>query len=146
MKNINEVRRAVVTLANRINRKAHDLSGAFIRAWNIVKGKLMLSKVAGVSFGNRPGALAKLARINPKDISVELIREQDNQYDDNAVGVHVAANGSRFYQLGYLPREVAELVSSIMDKGVKLAATFRAVTGGTADYINYGALVEIALN
>lgn len=56
---ITNIRKAVSTLANRLNKKIQNLSSAFIRAWQIIKGRVLLSKVAGVSFGSRPAALAK---------------------------------------------------------------------------------------
>lgn len=146
MKNINEVRRTVTTLANRINRKIQNLSSAFIRAWQMIKAQqLIISKVTGTTFQNRQKALARLARINPKNISVELVREHDNKYDTNAIGIHVSVNGGSLYQIGFIPREIAELIASIIDKGIQLKAAFRGVTGDTFDRFNYGALVEILI-
>jgi len=87
--NITKIRRAVATLANKINRKIKNLSAAFKKAWAVIKGKTIQSKVSGVTFGNTQKALTRLARYNASDISVNLIRESSNEHDINAVGVHV---------------------------------------------------------
>ena len=50
--NITTIRKAVATLANKINSKIKDLSRAFKKAWQIIKGKTIQSKVSGVTFGN----------------------------------------------------------------------------------------------
>lgn len=146
MRTITNTRKAVATLANKINGKIKNLSAAFTKAWQMVKAQIFLtSKVSGTTFHNRQKALAKLARYNPQLVSAELIREVDNQYDNNAVGVHLAANGSNSYQIGYLPKGIAEYIGKLIDNGIKLTATFISVTGGYADAFNYGALVEIQI-
>jgi hypothetical protein len=131
------------------------LSAAFKRAWQIVKGRLLLSKIAGVTFGNRQTALSHLTKYSPKDVAVALRREADNQHDPNAVAVDVSVNGSRAVSLGYVPREWAKLIAPIIDAGLKLAVSFKEVTGGIGHKLNYrilpepaksfGALVEIQL-
>jgi hypothetical protein len=46
MKPITATRRAVVTLANRLNKKIRDLSAAFVRAWQMIKAQMYIkSKV-----------------------------------------------------------------------------------------------------
>lgn len=47
------------------------------------------------------------------DTTPELRREQDNEYDENAVAVHIGAA-----KVGHLPRKVAETVGPDLDKGV----------------------------
>lgn len=84
MKEITKIRKAVTILANRLNNKIKDLSSAFKKAWQIVRGKILLSKVDGTTFNNRQKALSHLAKYNPKTINVELLREPNNQYDNNA--------------------------------------------------------------
>jgi hypothetical protein len=110
-----------------------------------VKGRLLISKIAGVTFGNRQAALAHLTKYPPEAVAVALRREADNQHDANAVAVDVSVNGSRAVSLGYIPREWAELIAPIIDAGVILTAVFKEVTGGIGHKLNYGALVEIQL-
>lgn len=146
MKNITNVRKAVTTLANKLNKIINDLSAAFIRAWQMVKAQIFLtSKIVGTTFGNRQKALARLARYNPQIVSVELTREANNQYDNNAVGVHVSVNGSDSCQIGYLPREIAEGIAKLIDNGIKLITSFKGITGGYEGKENYGALIEIQI-
>jgi hypothetical protein len=145
MKEITKIRKEVAVIANRINRKIRDLSSAFKRAWQIVKGRLLISKIAGVTFGNRQTALSHLTKYPPETVTVALRREADNQHDANAVAVDVSVNNSRAVSLGYIPREWAELIAPIIDAGVALTAVFKEVTGGIGHKLNYGALVEIQL-
>jgi hypothetical protein len=142
VKEITKIRRAVVSLANKINSKIKDLSRAFKKAWAIIKGKTIQSKVAGVSFGNTQKALVKLTRYNPKEISVNLARE-NNEHDSNAVAVTVSVNNSKAYQIGFLPRELAQYIAKLMDSGIVLTSVFKGVTGG-GDY-TYGALIELKI-
>jgi len=143
MKSIAEIRKAVATLANSINRKLKDLSAAFKRAWLIVKGKSVLSKVTGVTYNGIQKALSRLTKYNPQVVSVELVREPKNQYDIYSVGVHVSVNRSTAYQIGYLPRDLAQCISGVMDNEIKLTAAFKGITGGIQDKYYYGALIEI---
>lgn len=145
MKKITRIRKTVATLANRINKKAHDLSASFTRAWQIVKGRIYLTKVAGVTFGNRQKVLKHLAGYVPTAADVTLVREADNQYDSDAVAVHVGVSGSRQVPLGYLPKELASPIAALMDKGLELTARLKSVTGGYGDRPTFGALIEIEL-
>jgi len=142
---ITRIRRAVATLANKINRKLKNLSASFKKAWAVIKGKTILSKVNGVSFGNSQTALQHLLKYEPQDIAVELIREPNNEHDENAVGVHVSAKDSKTYQIGFLPRDLAQYMAKLIDKGIMITATFKGVTGGTEYYHNYGALIELRI-
>ncbi len=87
MASITKIRKEVATLANRLNRKLHDLSAAFRRAWEIVKGREVVSKVASVTYGNRQRALGRLERYAAHAVNVTLEREAGNAYDANAVKV-----------------------------------------------------------
>ncbi|MGN0182136.1 MAG: HIRAN domain-containing protein [Candidatus Ornithomonoglobus sp.] len=48
-------------------------------------------------------------------------------YDNNAVRVDISVKGSEAYNLGYIPRNLAYVVSAILDKGIKLTAAFKEV-------------------
>lgn len=140
---ITKIRKAVATLANKINRKIKNLSAAFRKAWAIIKGKIIQSKISGVTFGNTQKALAHLTKYNPEAVSVELVRESGNEHDINAVGVHVSVKGSQGYRIGFLPRDLAQYISKLIDNGIALTAAFKGITGGTEYYHNYGALIEL---
>ena len=141
--NINQIRKAVVTLANQINKKIKNLSAAFKKAWAVIKGKVISTKVSGVSFGNTQKALQRLTRYNPQSVKTELVRESENQYDANAIAINVSVNNSRAYKIGYIGRELALYLSKLIDKGITLTAQFKGVTGGVNPYNNYGALIEL---
>lgn len=145
MKSITRVRKEVTTIANRINGKINDLSAAFRRAWQIVKGRLLVSRVSGVTYGTRQRALRKLAQYDRSMVDVALEREAANEHDANAVKVTVSVGGGGVYHLGYLPKDFAAMLAPLMDKGIELAARFRGVTGGTSGSMNCGALVSIEM-
>lgn len=130
MKGIKEIRKAVVTLANRINKKAKNLSSAFKRAWQIIKGKSLITKVSGVTFGSRQKALRHLSRYTRERINVILVREYDNKFDGNAVKVIVNVDSGKGYTMGYLPKELAGELSILFDKGFNISANYRTTTGG----------------
>jgi hypothetical protein len=79
-----------------------------------------------------------------RKVNITLDREAGNEYDPNAVKVMASVGGGAEYHLGYLPKDTASLIASLMDKGIRLAARFRGVTGGF-EKLNRGALVEVAM-
>ena len=145
MKPITRIRKEVTTIANRINGKINDLSAAFRRAWQIVKGRLLISKVSGVTFGTWQRALRKLEGYSPDTVNVNLEREAANQYDANAVKVMVSVGSGDRYHLGYVPKDMAALLAPVLDKGIELITRFKRVTGGTFDKMNYGALITVEM-
>ena len=145
MTNITRIRKQVATIANRLNKKMQDLSAAFKRAWQIVKGKLLVSKIAGVTFNNRQAALRKLNQYDASAVNVALEREAGNAYDPNAVKVNVSVGSGAAYHLGYIPKDLAAVLAPLLDKGIGLVARFKGVTGGTFDKMNYGALITVEM-
>ena len=73
----------------------------------------LTSGVAGVRYGNRVQILAGVMPGN----QVQLIRDYDNQYDRNAIGVWVGSA-----QLGYIPRTEARLLAPSIDAGARTFA------------------------
>ncbi len=146
MTNITEIRRRVATMANRLKKMGLTLSAAFKRAWRLIKGKAIDTKVAGVTKGNRQRALRRiLTAYRPEQVSVKLERDRANLHDNNAVKVLVSVNGSEDYHMGYIPRNLAYVAAALMDKGLNLAASFKAVRGHYAPYMNYGAVITLQL-
>lgn len=147
MTNIHVIRSKVATMANRLKKMGLTLSQAFIKAWELIKGKTIETKVAGVTKGNRQRALSKIAAIyKPTDVSVQLVRDTANLYDNNAVKVVISVKGSESYNLGFLPKNLAYVVAKMLDKGLQLKASFKEVRGHYADYMNYGAVISIQLS
>ncbi len=111
MKAITIIRKKVATMANRLKKMGLTLSQAFKRAWELVKGNMIHTKVSGVTKGSRQLALHHIAtRYNPEDVTVKLVRERANLYDNNAVKVFVSVKDSVAYDLGYIPRNLAYVV------------------------------------
>lgn len=110
MKQITVIRRKVVTIANRLKKMGMTLSAAFKKAWELVKGKTIITKVKGVTFGNGQRILERLTHYRPEDIIVELEREPYNLYDGNAVAVNVGVVGKGIVKAGYLPSQLAKVV------------------------------------
>lgn len=147
MKNIQTIRRIVAIIANRLKKMGLTLSAAFKKAWELVKGKVINTRVAGVAKGNRQKALHRiLIAYRPEQISVSLERDTTNLYDNNAVNVNISVNSSARYNLGYIPRNLAYVVSELLDKGIRLAAAFSGVIGNYAANINYGAVITLRLS
>ena len=105
MKNIHTIRRIVATMANRLKKMGLTLSAAFKKAWELIKGKAIESKVAGVTKGNRQKALHRiLTHYTPNQVRVWLERDKANLHDNNAVAVMISVNSSIAYKIGYIPK------------------------------------------
>ena len=94
--------------------------------------------VVGLQFRWKKDGRETLARAVP--FKVELEREPDNKYDENAVKVNIVSDFKltklRGKQLGYLRANIAALLADKLDKGtvepVKLWVTEIDVLDGTA--------------
>lgn len=143
MKNIHIIRRKVATMANRLRKMGLTLSAAFKKAWAIIKGKTVETRIAGVTKGNRQKALHRIATAyRPEQVSVMLERDKANLYDNNAVNVLISVNGSASYNMGCIPRNLACVVSALM---IRLTAAFKEVRGRYTPYMNYGAVITLQL-
>ena len=145
MTEITKIRKEVMTLANRLNKKLGCLSAALKRAWATVKAKRIFCKVSGVTFGNRQTALKRLeAHIrNGAEVKTTLQREASNKTGSNAIKVLVSVNGSAAYHLGYIPAEVAAVLAPLMDKVGELKAHLYNIVGGYEARSTYGARLAI---
>lgn len=76
------------------------LSAAFKKAWELIKGNTIESKVAGVTKGNRQKALHRiLTHYTPNQVRVWLERDKANLHDNNAVAVMISVNNSKSYKI-----------------------------------------------
>jgi len=62
----------------------------------------------------------------PEPIPSVLVRNPDNEFDDNAVEVHVPALGDEG-MIGHLPRSVAERLAPLIDSGEEWRSTITLV-------------------
>ena len=133
-----------LTIANALVRQGVRRSEAMYRAWRTVKQRVIRTKTAGVTHGNRQALLNRLARYSAEQISVTLRRESENAADKNAVQVIAAVKGKGSAFMGYLNRQLAAAIAPLLDKGKSVASAFGAITGG-AEYLNYGLNISIAV-
>ena len=146
MKNIHTIRRIVATMANRLKKIGLTLSAAFKKAWELIKGKAIESKVAGVTKGNRQKALARIAAAyRPNQVKVWLERDKAILHDNNAVAVMISVNRSVAYKIGYIPKNLAYVISAV-DKGIKLKTAFKEVRWHYTRFMNYGAVITLQLS
>lgn len=90
------------------------LSAAFKKVWELIKGKAINTKVAGVTKGIRQKALYRiLTAYSPEQVKVLLDRDKVNLYDNNAIKVLVSVNDSVSYEMGYIPRNLAYVISAL---------------------------------
>lgn len=83
MKKITVIRRMVATAANRLKKMGFTLSAAFKKAWALVKGQTIETKVSGVTKGNRQLALHRIAtKYSPEAVKVTLERDKANLHDN----------------------------------------------------------------
>ncbi len=89
---------------------------------SLAEARSFNTKAVGVSFGNRQEVIAHLA-----DSEVLLVeRELDNPADPCACALK-RGNGE---QVGYLRRQIAEVIAPIIDAGGSYIARIQQVTGG----------------
>ena len=132
------------TIGNTLVGKGFTRSAAFVQAWGMTKAR-HITRVVGVTVGNRQEALRRLARYGRDQIRVALVHEAGNQVDGNAVAVIVEVAGSRGYKMGYIAREAAAILARALDKvGGKISATVEEITGGTIG-LNAGLCISYKL-
>ena len=134
-----------LTIANALVRQGVSRSEAMRRAWRTVKQRVIHTKTAGVTRGNRQTLLYRLTRYSADLISVTLRKEPENAADKNAVQVIAAVKGKGSAVMGYLNRQLAEAIAPLLDKGKQVLARFEEVTGGAEHYLNYGLNVGISV-
>jgi hypothetical protein len=138
-----ELKSKVMTLGNKLApRMSGDRRVAFVEAWAIVKAGGLELAVRGVSFGNQQKALRRLVAYAPDQ--VRAVPEPANPVDPGAVAVMVGVNGGKgLYRLGYVPRNLAPVVSAL---GGQLPA-LRVVSGtwGRSGQTTFGVRLALAV-
>ncbi|MBR1433039.1 MAG: HIRAN domain-containing protein [Ruminiclostridium sp.] len=141
----NNIKSKVMTIANSLVKQGISRSAAMIRAWITVELHTIRTKAAGVTFGRRQGLLDRLNKYSPEDITITLQRESGNAYDPNAVQIVAGVKGKGSAVMGYVGRELAKVISPLLDKGKAVKADFAGITGGHEYGLNYGLNVAISL-
>ncbi|MCL2374739.1 MAG: HIRAN domain-containing protein [Treponema sp.] len=111
----------VCVLANRMVKEISKKE-AFAKAWAIARNGGLEISVAGVSYGSRQEALARLAAYDPKDVIALLVPEPDNPRDPDAIAVKVMVNnGKGIYTLGYVPRSETAVARAFLGRVPEIA-------------------------
>lgn len=142
---LKDIRRKVMQIANRLVKRGQVRASAMETAWRLVKAHTLSTRVAGTSFDNRQNVLELMAKYNPADVSVKLVRDRSNAFDSNAVAVTAAIKGKVSAVIGYLPKAVAAVVAVLMDKGLAVLSDTLSIVGGYADRENYGARIIVKI-
>ena len=106
--------------ANKLVKQGYTRSEAMRRAWE----------------------LAHLTQYSPELVSFRVAAEPTNPADSNAVGVIATVKGKGSFLIGYLARELAANISTLLRAGLALLSS-GTVTGGYTPYMNYGARVSL---
>ncbi|MBD9025431.1 MAG: hypothetical protein EGR09_00950, partial [Clostridiales bacterium] len=64
---------------------------------------------------------------------------------NNAVAVMISVNRSVAYKIGYIPKNLAYVISAV-DKGIKLKTAFKEVRWHYTRFMNYGAVITLQLS
>jgi single-stranded-DNA-specific exonuclease len=102
--------------------------------------RTLVSKVAGVSFEGRQEVIARMRGSEP----CRIVPEPTNPYDSNALAVWVALETGERAQVGYVPRDLAELVAPHLD-GEQIMVKLLEITGGTDWFPTRGLLIQIEI-
>ena len=105
------------------------------------------SKIAGTSHKNDDGTdrqelIRKHCR---KGSELILIREPDNPYSDDAIGIWIRSGDffKQNYQIGYVTSYAARDLAYYMDRGGKVKAIIKEITGGTRSKPSLGINIQI---
>jgi len=142
----NKIKQEVCIIANTFIKQGVAQSIAFIKAWAVVKGRSLLTKVKGVTFGNSQKALQRLLQYNPNDIIVSIEHDKLNLHDSNAIAVNVGIIDKGVVKIGYLPSQLAKSLKPILDMGIEVKTIFKAIRGAYKPYMPLGIEIELCLN
>lgn len=117
----------VMKMANNLIKEGYSRSAAMVRAWILVKLQQVKIRVKGITQGDRQRALEHLRRYGAEDISIQLVHENDNRADRNAVQVIATVRGKGSYCVGYLPRGLAAFIAPLLTCGQAVTALYNKV-------------------
>lgn len=90
-----------------------------------MKTKVVVSKVAGVTYEGRQDTIQKLQGNEP----ARIVPEPTNPYDPNALAVHVALADGTIAHVGFIPRDLAAVIAPHLE-GEAVMCRLLGVTGG----------------
>ena len=129
--------------ANKLVKQGFTRSEAMREAWRLAKLPEISVKVKGTAAtAKRQEALEHLTSYSPELVTFRVAAEPTNPADRNAVGVIATVKGKGSFLIGYLARELAANISTLLRAGLALLSS-GTVTGGYTPYMNYGARVSL---
>lgn len=90
-----------------------------------MKTKVVVSKVAGVTYESRQDTIKRMTGREP----ARIVPEPENPYDPNALAVHVALDDGTVAHVGFIPRDLAAMIAPHL-KGEAVMCRLLGVTGG----------------
>lgn len=115
----------------RTGRLKYSFSLCLKLAWRTVRSKLRFinTKIRGVSFNRRQHLLYRLMQYDYRDITLSFKREAKNKFDFNAVAIIATVKEKGTAKIGYLSKELAANVASLLDIGKDAVVVFEEITG-----------------
>jgi len=80
-------------------------------------------RIAGVTMEDRQRAIARFflnRRMTNAKVFAKLEREPDNKYDNHAVKVLYSLDDDNYECVGYIPRDYADIISSMLIDGLPM--------------------------
>ena len=110
----------------------YSISLALKLAWRTIRSKVRIykSKVRGVSYKPRQRILKRLLNYSNEDIKLFFSREYSNMYDSNAISIMVKVNNKGIAKIGFVSKELAEILAPRLDAGYIAVVMFDKITGG----------------
>jgi hypothetical protein len=115
----------------------------------IQMGKPIRSKIVGVTATSNGGIARQdiITKYCRAGMPLMLIREPNNRYDVNAIGVWITVRVLIFLktrlQIGYIRSELAESLADYLDNGRRVNARILQLTGNPEFDENVGVNIEI---
>lgn len=100
------------------------------------------TKVVGVTFEGRQGTIANINEMMDRLVA---IREPDNPYDKNAIGVFVKKMNGTKKSVGYINRGLAAQLSPKIDEGKELIIHDYFLVGSTYTGPAIGIVISYSL-
>lgn len=101
------------------------------------------TNVAGTTFVENSCEILRFLKekVSKNNILLNLVREPENPYDENAVRVEISVKGAKkFVKIGYVPKDKAELLSYVLQdsSGYHVRVQDISLFGGEGSKPNIG--------
>ncbi len=132
-------------ILDKIHRVVYEKSPKEVRDYidNKYKDKIFFeTRVVGVTYAE--GAQEVLKGIKESghiDVDILLERERDNPYDINAIAVYAKRNDVKV-RIGYINRELASILSKLMDMDIGIKVRDYQIIGGYKRGMSYGVILR----